>query len=454
MVKPYTYHDRSKLKKEIDYITRPGVEYIDVLNLSVYRGDYAEQLNETYRLYDKRTDKDKAAFYGYIIDYDPRDNPSPKDMHEASVRLMEMTFPDFECVIATHTDTDNVHTHVIMNSVNLVTGKKLKFTSRDLAKMIEDHIRIGESYGYTHTRVTERNPDYRTTAEVRIRERGGWGWKDDIRNFVRGAIEDIRVSTPENFMICLLDYNMDVLDTGKEFLYFHPKKTQGVRGKKLGPYYTRKSVMAAIERNHVEAERREAERLEAERLEAERKEADRKEADRKEAEKTPSITQLDEYNRIEVWLRYAEREFKNNNPYYDFNDFVEKVEEIEKRGNRVVYVSDCIDDALRNPLSEKDYGELTSEDFYREKRYALFCGECVRDKMEPVNKDTFYRDNGWEDPENRAKQEPVGQKGNKAVSIDMLDDYTKVEVWSRYAENSVKAGRSWIDFDNLVEYVK
>lgn len=54
---------------------------------------------------------------------------------------------EFEAVIATHTDHDHIHNHIVVNSVNRITGKKFRSQKQDMSKYRELSDDICREYG-------------------------------------------------------------------------------------------------------------------------------------------------------------------------------------------------------------------------------------------------------------------------------------------------------------------
>jgi hypothetical protein len=52
--------------------------------------------------------------------------------HEIAIELARRSFGDYEVVIGTHIDKEHIHSHIVVNSVSVVTGKKYRDTSADL----------------------------------------------------------------------------------------------------------------------------------------------------------------------------------------------------------------------------------------------------------------------------------------------------------------------------------
>ena len=81
----------------------------------------------TKNLYGKAHD---TFFYQYVQSFSPQEQILPAEAHGIALELAERFFPDCEVLIATHLDTEHLHSHFIINSVQPNTGKKLHFTPR------------------------------------------------------------------------------------------------------------------------------------------------------------------------------------------------------------------------------------------------------------------------------------------------------------------------------------
>ena len=54
----------------------------------------------------------------------------------------------YEAVYAVHDNTDNIHSHIVFNSVNRMTGKKFRYQKGDWGKYIQPIVnRLCEEYG-------------------------------------------------------------------------------------------------------------------------------------------------------------------------------------------------------------------------------------------------------------------------------------------------------------------
>ena len=69
--------------------------------------------------------KGSRVAYHIIQSFSPKDNITPEKANEIGIRLCKELYPDFQCVISTHTDKGHIHNHIAINAINL-NGRKLE----------------------------------------------------------------------------------------------------------------------------------------------------------------------------------------------------------------------------------------------------------------------------------------------------------------------------------------
>ena len=238
---------KSTPKKAIDYITREDkAAFVSVRNLFEDE-DYAEQFADTMQRFNKGKKFDERKYYHFKLSCARKDNVSPEQAHLYAQELAAILFSDDECVIATHTDTKTVHSHIIVNAVNPITGKKLRITESDYTKMKDEANRLGSEFGYTSTNFRKKAQNKRTTQESHIILKGGTSWKEDLREVIEEAKRSS--STQEEFISHLALYGVSVTRSKTEYSFLHPQKKKAIRGLKLGNNYTKKEIDIVIEQN-------------------------------------------------------------------------------------------------------------------------------------------------------------------------------------------------------------
>jgi len=262
---------KAKPKKAIDYVTDPKKAVI-VTSLSMDDNyDYAKQFTETCKMYGKGNGFNERKYYHFKLSPDQADNATPQQCHELAERMAKELFSAHECVIATHNDTDTVHSHIIVNAVSFETGKKFHMNlfeyrdSKDLADI------LGEEFGFTpldwKTKTGEKldrlfadeaitaDKKYLSHAEQQIAKRdktGNASWKETLRQ----AIDEAKtLCTNRAEFQQYLQNTFGIImprNTAKAVSFIHPAvgENYAIRGNKLGSDYTADSIDQALQNNY------------------------------------------------------------------------------------------------------------------------------------------------------------------------------------------------------------
>ena len=236
---------KAKPKNGIAYVTdEKKAKIVTVRNLFEDE-DYAKQFEETASRFGKGDKFDERKYYHCKLSCARQDNVSPEKAHAYAEELVAKLFQNYECVIATHTDTQTVHSHIIVNAVDPITGKKLQFNKQDYVKMKDEANRLGKKYGFTETDFRKRGKNSRTAVEKKIMLKGGTSWKEELREVIAEAVK--KTKSPEAFKDYLNKYyGVKITRDGKDYSYLHPNKQKPIRGERLGTNYTKSEVIKKI----------------------------------------------------------------------------------------------------------------------------------------------------------------------------------------------------------------
>ena len=122
------------LRQAIDYITNP-VKTDENLLTDYVRcdpGHAAQQMMDTKRALGKTAGR---QCYHIIQSFQP-DEITPELAHEIAKQFAAEHLPGYEAVIATHVDKAHIHSHIVFNSVNAVTGKMYHSTCENYYRQI------------------------------------------------------------------------------------------------------------------------------------------------------------------------------------------------------------------------------------------------------------------------------------------------------------------------------
>ncbi len=184
---------------------------------------------------------DGRMFYQFVQSFHPEETVAPEEVHAIGLELAQRLFPDFEVVVATHTDTDHLHSHLIVNSVSLTTGRKLHQNAADLQRQRRISDEICAAHGLT---VLEPPKKYAQEKKMRPGE---------YRAAVRGESWKFR-------LINAIDLCMRRAKTRAEFLWAMERQGYRVRwedARKYITYTTPKGKKCRDDRLHEDKYRKE-----------------------------------------------------------------------------------------------------------------------------------------------------------------------------------------------------
>lgn len=206
--------------------------------------NFGKQFDQVQQLYGKTTGR---RYYHYILSFSLEETQqlSPREVHQMGVELAEEFFgkQGYQFAVVTHTDTDHLHDHIVVNAVNLETGKKLHTSRQDLKQIKSRVNELCQSRGLQP--IPQRSEGI-TNGEYWAAARGQNVWKEELRE----AIDCVRqeAKSYDDFKAVLEnEWGVTVTrDHGRGMTYTHPNNGKKVRGQKLGPAYDKPSLMKAF----------------------------------------------------------------------------------------------------------------------------------------------------------------------------------------------------------------
>ena len=107
----------------------------------------------------KELSSGKQVLAHHIIQsFSPDDNLTPEQVHEIGRQTMlELTGGNYEFVIATHTDKDHLHNHIILNTTNSSTLKKFRWEKKTLKNLRAISDKYAARYGAKIIEPTMKN---------------------------------------------------------------------------------------------------------------------------------------------------------------------------------------------------------------------------------------------------------------------------------------------------------
>lgn len=222
-------------------------QLISSLNLDDSRS-YSLQFRETALLFGKGDRFDERKYYHFKLSCDQADHVPAALHHQYAEGLARTLFPDNECVIATHTDTDTVHSHIIVNAVSFTDGRKLDIRNAQYAKMKDIANDLEHQLGFSVLDFRKPAKNRITSAERHIELKGGTSWKQELREVISLAIAE--TTNIQDFEAYLGEYGVTLTrNTDRTIAFKHPNKAQAIRGERLGHAYTKGAIIHELTEN-------------------------------------------------------------------------------------------------------------------------------------------------------------------------------------------------------------
>ena len=139
-------------------------------------------------------------FYQYIQSFSPTENITHRQAHELALEFAARAWPGAEVLVTTHCDTNHVHSHFVINSVNFETGLKLHQDPNTLKflRMVSDDICM--AHGFSVLPKYEGGGKKMSAREWRAAQKGQ-SWKFRLMYDVTDAMK--KSSSREDFIILM-----------------------------------------------------------------------------------------------------------------------------------------------------------------------------------------------------------------------------------------------------------
>ena len=205
--------------------------------------DYAKSSFKATREMYGKTDGNE----GHVVIQSFKPNEvTPEQCNQLGLELAEKIAPNHQVAVYTHNDTDHVHNHIVINSIDLETGKKFNNNKKALHDIRQANDEVCRSHNLS---IPEEKANLRyTQAEQNIIDKAN-NDKASWKNQVRMAIEETKEQATDfdDFKQRLETKGVEVARvTNKTITYLHIEENKKVRGNKLGEDYEKGAIVNAI----------------------------------------------------------------------------------------------------------------------------------------------------------------------------------------------------------------
>lgn len=131
---------------------------------------------------------DGTQFYQYVQSFSPKESITPAQVHELALEFAAKAWPGHEILVCTHCDAAHIHSHFVINSVSVETGKKLRQNPNTLKELRKLSDETCEAHGFSVLPPKKRKTSEMSSREYRSAERGE-SWKLQLEIVIDRAME-------------------------------------------------------------------------------------------------------------------------------------------------------------------------------------------------------------------------------------------------------------------------
>ena len=166
---------------------------------------------------------DGRQYYHFVQSFAETDNLTPQEAHAIALELVQREFPNFEVLVATHIDTDHLHSHLVVNSVSFQDGRKLHQSAADLQahRIANDEICVAHGLEILPPPQKQVKQKRMSTREYRSAAKGE-SWKFRLINTIDQCM---RYAASKEEFISLMEsegYQVRWTDSRKNITYTTP----------------------------------------------------------------------------------------------------------------------------------------------------------------------------------------------------------------------------------------
>ncbi|MGN0498657.1 MAG: relaxase/mobilization nuclease domain-containing protein, partial [Acutalibacteraceae bacterium] len=180
---------------------------------------------------------------------------TPEQAHEFAKEFAKKVWRDFQVIISTHIDRDHIHSHFIVNNVNLANGRKFSDNKKSLAQLQALNDALAKKYGFSVLGVDYQSEKYKglnnATKETAKKRKS---WKVELAAALKAAIENPSIATQESFTEFMSSKNFSINYSGKNITIRKNGEEKCIRlntlAKEAGEIFKQDNIVKRFKINH------------------------------------------------------------------------------------------------------------------------------------------------------------------------------------------------------------
>lgn len=132
--------------------------------------------------------EDGIRFYQYVQSFSLEEHITHKQAHEIALKFAAKAWPGYEVLVATHCDTEHIHSHFVINSVSFENGLKLRQHPDTLLHLRKLNDEICAAHGFSTLKPYEKGGTKISAREYRAAVSGA-SWKFQLMYHIGEAMK-------------------------------------------------------------------------------------------------------------------------------------------------------------------------------------------------------------------------------------------------------------------------
>ncbi len=192
------------LTEALAYITNPAkISEVSRINCS---GSNSNTLDQFRLLRLAFNQNNGIISHHFIQSFSPNDNVTPETVHRFGVEYAKLCFPNYQVVVSTHVDKEHLHNHIIVNSCNMITGRKYYDNKETMKNNRAISDKLCRRYGVSViTSKSEFKPIDQTTMQLALKHKS---WKIQLLSDLDEAKESCK--SKSEFISFLKNKNYEI----------------------------------------------------------------------------------------------------------------------------------------------------------------------------------------------------------------------------------------------------
>lgn len=160
-------------------------------------------------------------YYHILQSFAPDELITPEEAHKIAFEYAQEQFKGYELIVATHVDRDHIHSHIVLNSVSHIDGKKYHSDKNNIPRLREASDALCMKHGLSVIGKTKTGLRKMGTREYRAASKGE-SWKINLMATINLAMTKAKTRNDFIRFVESRGYKVTWSDTRKYITYTTP----------------------------------------------------------------------------------------------------------------------------------------------------------------------------------------------------------------------------------------